>query len=96
MKKILAASAVIVAMAIPAWAGDYPWKPTKPITIIVPWGAGGATDQVTRVTAGILEEELGQSVVIIGFAVPGYRVAELSQLNNQTVVYSLVERRRAM
>ncbi len=27
------------------------WKPTKPITLIVPWAAGGSTDQVTRVTA---------------------------------------------
>jgi tripartite-type tricarboxylate transporter receptor subunit TctC len=41
------------------------WKPEKPITIIVPWGAGGATDQVTRITAGILEDELGQKVVVV-------------------------------
>jgi tripartite-type tricarboxylate transporter receptor subunit TctC len=24
------------------------WNPTKPITIVVPWGAGGSTDQVTE------------------------------------------------
>lgn len=53
------------AIAAPAVAADYPWKPERPITIIVPWGAGGATDQVTRVTAGVLEAELGQSVVIV-------------------------------
>ena len=41
------------------------WKPTKPITVIVPWGAGGSTDQVTRVAAGELEEALGQKVVIV-------------------------------
>ena len=41
------------------------WKPTKPITIIVPWGAGGSTDQVTRVVAGELEGPLGQKVVIV-------------------------------
>lgn len=61
----LAASALAVVIAGPAWAADYPWKPDKPITIIVPWGAGGATDQVTRVTAGVLEKELGQKVVIV-------------------------------
>jgi tripartite-type tricarboxylate transporter receptor subunit TctC len=41
------------------------WKPDKPITIIVPWAAGGSTDQVTRVVAGELEDALGQKVVIV-------------------------------
>jgi len=41
------------------------WKPDRPINIIVPWGAGGSTDQVTRVTAPILAEALGQSVVVV-------------------------------
>jgi tripartite-type tricarboxylate transporter receptor subunit TctC len=41
------------------------WKPTKPITLIVPWAAGGSTDQVTRVTAAELEKHLGQKIVIM-------------------------------
>ena len=41
------------------------WKPAKPITVIVPWSAGGSTDQVTRVTAAELEKALGQKVVIV-------------------------------
>jgi tripartite-type tricarboxylate transporter receptor subunit TctC len=41
------------------------WKPNKPITIIVPWAAGGSTDQVTRVTAAEMEKSLGQKVVIV-------------------------------
>jgi len=64
MKKILAAAALSL-FAVPAAASDYSWTPDKPITIIVPWGAGGATDQVTRVTAAVLEDELGQKVVIV-------------------------------
>jgi tripartite-type tricarboxylate transporter receptor subunit TctC len=51
-------------LAAPANA-DYPWQPKEPITIIVPWAAGGATDQVTRITAGELEEILGVSVVVV-------------------------------
>jgi tripartite-type tricarboxylate transporter receptor subunit TctC len=41
------------------------WQPDRPINIIVPWGAGGSTDQVTRVTAPILSEALGQTIVVV-------------------------------
>src|SRR5688500_18652785 len=41
------------------------WKPARPITIIVPWAAGGSTDQVTRITAAEIEKALGQKVVIV-------------------------------
>lgn len=47
------------------FAQDYPWKPDRPITIIVPWSAGGSTDQVTRVIAAEIEKALGQSVVVV-------------------------------
>ena len=65
MKTQFIIAALAAGIAFPVSAADYPWKPEKPITIIVPWGAGGATDQVTRVTATVLEEELGQNVVIV-------------------------------
>jgi tripartite-type tricarboxylate transporter receptor subunit TctC len=55
-----------VALGVgPAVGQDYPWQPEQPITIIVPWAAGGSTDQVTRVLAGELEDALGESVVIV-------------------------------
>ncbi len=41
------------------------WKPSKPITIIVPWAAGGATDQVTRLAAAEIEPALGQKIVVV-------------------------------
>ena len=55
MKKTLivtALSAAAFALAAPAHAD---WKPTKPVRIIVPWSAGGSTDQVVRVLAGEME-----------------------------------------
>jgi tripartite-type tricarboxylate transporter receptor subunit TctC len=63
---LMAAGAAILAAvaALPAQA-QATWKPTKPITIIVPWAAGGSTDQVTRVTAAEIESALGQKVVIV-------------------------------
>jgi tripartite-type tricarboxylate transporter receptor subunit TctC len=41
------------------------WKPDKPVNLIVPWGAGGSTDQVTRIVAGELEGALGQKIVVV-------------------------------
>lgn len=41
------------------------WKPNKPINLVVPWGAGGATDGVSRQTAMVLEGLLGQKIVIV-------------------------------
>ncbi len=60
IKTVVAAAALGAAFAVHAQ-----WKPTKPITIIVPWAAGGATDQVTRVAAGELEQALGQKIVVV-------------------------------
>jgi tripartite-type tricarboxylate transporter receptor subunit TctC len=41
------------------------WKPTKPINVIVPWGAGGSTDQITRIAIGELETYFGQKFVAV-------------------------------
>jgi tripartite-type tricarboxylate transporter receptor subunit TctC len=41
------------------------WQPDRPINLIVPWGAGGSTDQISRVTAPILAEALGVEVVVV-------------------------------
>ena len=57
--------AVAAAALAAAFSAQAQWKPSKPINIIVPWAAGGATDQVTRVAAGELEEALGTKIVVI-------------------------------
>lgn len=59
---MLAAAAFALAFPNAACAQ---WKPAKPITIIVPWAAGGATDQVTRLAAAELEPALGQKIVVV-------------------------------
>ncbi len=60
---IVIALSLLLAFPLSAAAGT--WKPTKPIKLIVPWGAGGSTDQVTRVCAGELEKSLGQTIVVV-------------------------------
>ena len=63
--KLALLGAIAFASASFAPAASAQWKPARPITIIVPWAAGGSTDQVTRVTAAELENVLGQKVVIV-------------------------------
>ena len=58
---LLAAACLAPALAL----AQATWKPTKPVTIIVPWAAGGATDQVTRLAASELEAGLGQKIVVV-------------------------------
>ena len=61
-RMLLALSVILFSLINAAHAQ---WKPTKPITIIVPWAAGGATDQVTRLAAAELEPALGQKMVVV-------------------------------
>lgn len=53
----------VLATPLSAIAAD--WKPNRPINLIVPWAAGGSTDQITRLTAAQLEPLLGQTIVIV-------------------------------
>ena len=60
---VLCSLTVVFGMVGPAMAaGDYP---SKPITFIVPWGAGGMTDLSGRLLANKFKAELGQPVVVI-------------------------------
>ena len=63
MLKNLAVAAAACALA--PMASAQAWKPSKPINLIVPWAAGGSTDQITRVAAGELEKVLGQKIIVV-------------------------------
>lgn len=41
------------------------FKFERPITLIVPWAAGGASDQTARVLAGEMEKTLGQKIAVV-------------------------------
>ncbi|HEY1361585.1 MAG TPA: tripartite tricarboxylate transporter substrate binding protein [Xanthobacteraceae bacterium] len=57
---ILAAFLVLVSLR-PATAEDYP---SRPVTLIAPWPAGGAVDTLCRIFAARLTERLGKSVIV--------------------------------
>ena len=56
---VVAGAAMLVA------AGAQAAYPDRPITMIVPWGAGGGTDATARIIASLMEKELGQPVNVV-------------------------------
>ena len=65
--KCRAFAAVFAAMAaLTAWVPLAPAQnfPTRPVTLIVPWPAGGSTDVGLRALASATEKHLGQPIVI--------------------------------
>ena len=62
MRILAALLAVVCLAASPASAQTR--YPSRPITMIVPFGAGGALDLIARVVADGLRNELGQPVIV--------------------------------
>ncbi len=79
MKRLLATAALVTASAAALAA-----YPEKPITIIVPFSAGGPTDKVARDFAEALRKPLGNAVIVIenvggaGGTIGATRVAKAS------------------
>jgi len=55
------AACLLAATTGGAWAQSFP---TRPITIVVPFSAGGPTDTVTRLVSEVMSKDLGQQVVV--------------------------------
>src|SRR5687767_10931459 len=54
----------VAAASLLATAATAETFPTKPVTLVVPWPAGGATDVVMRAMAEVAAKHLGQSVIV--------------------------------
>jgi tripartite-type tricarboxylate transporter receptor subunit TctC len=65
-RRLAFAAGLIATAAVPALtqAADGSSYPTKPVRMIIPFAAGGATDTVVRIVANRLPDALGQQVVI--------------------------------
>lgn len=62
---------VMMAVVVNAYAADYP---TRPITLLVPTGAGGPTDTGARILAAAAEKKMGQPIVVVNKVGAGQQI----------------------
>ena len=95
-RRQLLASALLgllsVVSVLPAAAQNYP---VRPITLIVPWGAGGGTDATARIIGSLMEKDLGQPVTVVnrtgGSGVVGHAAIASAQPDGYTIGLATVE-----
>ena len=88
-----AAAAATAALGFrPAFADTYP---ARPVTVIVPWGAGGGTDATARIVAALLEKDLGQPFNVVnrtgGSGVVGHSAIATAAPDGYTIGMLTVE-----
>src|SRR4051812_7460731 len=90
--KGLACTVALGALATSAWSQSYP---SRPVTLIVPWGAGGGTDATARIIGSLLEKELGQPVTVVnrtgGSGVVGHAAIASAPPDGYTIGLATVE-----
>jgi len=78
-------AATVAALAFPAFAA---W-PERPLTLVVPWAAGGGTDAVARILAAGLEKELGKPVNVVNRTGGGGVVGHTEMVNAKPDGYTI-------
>jgi tripartite-type tricarboxylate transporter receptor subunit TctC len=63
MRQLMAAAGFLAALALPAPAEAQEW-PTKQVTLIVPFSAGGTTDLFARLLSQHLQQKTGQPFIV--------------------------------
>src|SRR5881392_3820523 len=92
LRVLPAAALAVLGFVSPAAFGAYP---ERPITLIVPWGAGGGTDATARIVGTLLEKELGQPVTVVnrtgGSGVVGHQAIAQAAPDGYTIGLITVE-----
>ncbi len=90
-RTLLAASGALLAAPALAQARF----PNRPITLVVPWGAGGGTDATARIVGTLLERKLGQPVNVVnrtgGSGVVGHSAIATAAADGYTIGMITVE-----
>jgi tripartite-type tricarboxylate transporter receptor subunit TctC len=88
-------TSLVAGAALLAAAGAQAAFPDRPITMIVPWGAGGGTDATARIIASLMEKELGQPVNVVnrtgGSGVVGHAAIAQAPADGYTIGLITVE-----
>ena len=84
-----AVAAIILAVLFPLFAQAQSW-PTRPVTMVVPFAAGGGTDLLGRIVAKRLAEVLGQQVVIENIGGAGGMIGSARVVKSAPDGYTMV------
>ena len=88
--RVIAAGAIALFTGIAAAA-----YPERPITLIVPWAAGGGTDATARIIGSLLEKEVGQPINVVnrtgGSGVVGHSAISSAAPDGYTIGLITVE-----
>src|SRR6202012_3335949 len=68
LKLLLSAFLTVAMLGLPARADDWP---SRPVTIVVPFGPGGYTDTMARLAAQDLSQKFGQNFIVENRPSPG-------------------------
>lgn len=86
------AAATMFGATLSATAQEWP---NGPVTLIVPWSAGGGTDATARIIGGLLEKELGAPVPVVnrtgGSGVIGHTAIADAAPDGQTIGVATLE-----
>jgi tripartite-type tricarboxylate transporter receptor subunit TctC len=94
-KVLTGASALGAAALLPKMAEAQTAWPSRPVTVVCPWGAGGGTDATARIIANILEKDLGQPFNVVnrtgGSGVVGHSAIATAAADGYTLGMITVE-----
>ena len=83
-------AASLAVLAAPAVRAQAPAFPNRPVTVIVPFTAGGPTDVISRLVAEGMAKDLGQSVVVENVTGAGGTIAAARVANARPDGYTLL------
>jgi tripartite-type tricarboxylate transporter receptor subunit TctC len=93
-RKTFLGSLAAIALSVAAVSVQAAW-PDRPITLVVPWGAGGGTDATARIIGSLLEKELGQPINVVnrtgGSGVVGHQAIATAAPDGYTIGLITVE-----
>lgn len=94
LKKLLVILCLAAMVAVSAGAA-YAAYPTRNVTVVCPWGAGGGTDRLTRFMASQLEKDLGKPVTVVnktgGSGAVGHSAGAYAKADGHTITMVTLE-----